>query len=316
MPDSIKIGSRGSALARWQSDYVADKLRQHYPKADIEVVIFTTRGDKILDKSLPSIGGKGLFTAELEQALLDHTIDCAVHSLKDLPTDEPEGLTVGAVPQRAPVEDVLVSKGGLTFDELPEGAAIGTSSLRRAAQLRYRRPDVTIIDIRGNVPTRIDKALNPDSDYDAIVLARAGVERLNLMEHVAEILPLEMVLNAPGQGALGIQTRTDDDALALLQPLVHDETRLAVITERAFLNTLEGGCSVPVAAYGSLDDDGLHLHGRVSRVDGSQHIDLHDTAPLTGIGAADTIAAEGLGRDLARRALQQGADEILAEVRQ
>lgn len=315
MPDTIKIGSRGSDLARWQANHVAALLRQQYPDADVEIIIFTTRGDKILDKSLPSIGGKGLFTAELEAALLEETIDCAVHSLKDLPTDEPDGLTVGAVPERAPIGDVLVSKGGLTLDELPQGAAIGTSSLRRAAQLRRYRDDLSIIDIRGNVPTRIEKALDPASDYDAIVLAHAGVHRLDMMEHVAEVLPLDVMLNAPGQGALGIQTRTTDEALALLRPLTQASTRLAVLAERAFLNTLEGGCSVPVAAYGSLDDGMLTLQGRVIRVDGSEMIDLQESVVLTGIGAADQTSAEGLGRDLARRALSQGAEEILAEVR-
>jgi hydroxymethylbilane synthase len=308
MSKTIKIGTRGSKLALWQANHVADLLREQYPDTQIELVIFTTKGDKILDKSLPSIGGKGLFTEELEQALLSSDIDCAVHSLKDLPTENPEGLTIGAVPKRAPVEDVLISKHGKNLDELPKGAKIGTSSLRRAAQLRRYRADFEIIDIRGNVPTRINKALDPDSDYDAIVLARAGVERLELSEHITQIIPLEIMLPAPGQGAIGIQCRSED---LRFDRLSHQETLLAVTTERAFLNQLEGGCSVPVAAHAYMIDDNLVFTGRVIAIDGKRVI----TPTVKNLLSNGFLQAIDIGRYAANEALYQGADKILAEAK-
>lgn len=300
MADRLRIGSRGSKLARWQSDYIAGRLQAEGYQT--EIVIINTRGDQILDKSLPSIGGKGVFTEELERALLDGDIDCAVHSLKDLPTQDTPGLTVGAIPERANVADVLV---GHTLDALPDGAVIGTSSRRRAAQLLYKRPDLTIKDIRGNVPTRIDKVHR--GDYDATLLARAGVERLELTKHISQELPLEIMLNAPGQGALGIQCRVDDTAT--FAALNHHPTRLAALAERAFLAALGGGCAVPVAALASLDGDTLSLHGRVNAVDGSKQIDVRGTVAVT--SDADV---HQLGQQLATMALEQGAEAILAEV--
>lgn len=313
MPDTIRIGTRGSKLALWQANYIEGLLNTAYPDTKTEIVIFTTKGDKILDKSLPSIGGKGLFTEELEAALLNGDIDCAVHSLKDLPTDEPFGLTIGAIPERAPVEDVLISKGKLSLDDLPEGAMIGTSSLRRAAQLRTYRPDINIIDIRGNVPTRIKKALDPDSDYDAIVLARAGVERLGLQEHIAQIIPQELMLPAPGQGAIGVQVRFEDNSQEIFAPLTDLATRLTAIAERAFLNRLQGGCSVPVAASATYENDTIKFIGRVISVDGQQIVEV--TREATALANTNPwIIAEEVGRYAAVDAIKQGAKEILDEV--
>lgn len=308
----IRIGTRGSKLALWQANHIADLLRQQYSDTEVELVIFTTKGDKILDKSLPSIGGKGLFTEELESALLDGGIDCAVHSLKDLPTQMPFGLEIGAIPQRAPVEDVLISKHNLTLENLPSGAKIGTSSLRRAAQIRHVRDDIEIIDIRGNVPTRIQKALDPEGDYDAIILARAGVERLELMDNVAEILSTDVMLPAPGQGAIAVQCR--DDNVDIFEPLTDLATLLSVTAERSFLQRLQGGCSVPVAAYSTYEGNTLNFIGRVASVDGQRWIEvtkqdmaLAQTKPY--------IIAEQVGRFAAVEAINQGAKEILDEVK-
>lgn len=307
MPETIRIGTRKSKLALWQAEYIKSLLSAAYPAATIELVTFVTKGDTVLDKSLPAIGGKGLFTAELERSLLEGDIDCAVHSLKDLPTDNPVGLVVGAIPERAPVEDVVVSRSGATLADLPHGAVIGTSSLRRAAQLRQHRADLQIIDIRGNVPTRIQKALDPDGPYDATILARAGVERLGLMAQVTEILPLDLMLPAPGQGAIGVQCRDTEQDRELFSVIDHAPTRHAVTAERAFLNELEGGCSVPVAAWANLDDAQIRLQGRVISVDGQQIIE--------NTNSSSAEQADTLGRELARTAIEQGAREILAEVR-
>ena len=304
---TIRIGTRGSKLARWQATHIASLLAEHYPETTVETVIFTTRGDKILDKSLPSIGGKGVFTEELEQALLSGDIDCAVHSLKDLPTDNPAGLTVGAIPERAPVEDVLVSQGGVPLLDLPQNAVVGTSSLRRAAQIKAVRPDINIIDIRGNVQTRISKALAPDGDYDATILARAGVERLELTEHISQILPLGTMLPAPGQGAIGVQCRDDETSLNLFAPLFHEPTRAAVTAERVFLSALGGGCAVPVAAHGVVTGDTLTLTARVGAPDGS--------AVITVSGETSLAEAATLAQQLAAQAIEQGANDILDEVR-
>lgn len=306
MPDVIRIGTRGSDLARWQATHVSGLLREHYPDTQVEIVIFSTKGDEILDKPLPSIGGKGLFTAELERALLDGDIDCAVHSLKDLPTENPPGLVVGAIPERAPAGDVLISRDGHTLDDLPQDAVIATSSLRRASQVRFHRADFQIKDIRGNVPTRISKVHAEDSPYDAMILAQAGVERLQLTHHVAEVLPSEVMLPAPGQGALGIQCRDDADSRARFDPLNHLPTRHAVTAERTFLNVLGGGCAVPVAAYATLEGDTITLIGRVGKPDGSTLIEVRATGTDPDV----------LGRELADDARAQGAMAILEEIRE
>ncbi len=310
------FGTRGSALARRQTDWVAEQLQAVFPELAIKTAIFSTRGDRELSKPLPEIGGKGLFTAELEAALLSGEIDAAVHSLKDLPTENPPGLTIGAILPRENPADVLVSRAGHTLDTLPRGASVGTSSLRRGAQLLARRPDLRIISLRGNVDTRIKKALNPDGPYDAIVLAAAGLNRMGLSQHITAELPAELMLPAPGQGAVAVQCRANDAAsLAMLERLNHCPTQQAVIAERAFLAGLGGGCSVPVGALavvtrregeGEIKGQGewaLTLQGMVAAVNGQELI------RVTQSGLADD--AESIGRDLAQRALAEGAAEVL-----
>jgi hydroxymethylbilane synthase len=310
----LRLGTRGSALARWQTDHVAGLLAEAWPGLACEVVVFRTQGDRVLNTPLPLIGGKGIFTAELEAALQGGQIDLAVHSLKDLPTGTPalhgsgagaRHLALGAVPRRADAADVLVSRAGFRLDSLPHGATVGTGSLRRSAQLLHHRPDLRILDVRGNVDTRVRKALDPDGPYDAMILAHAGLERLGFADVISEVLPLEIMLPAPAQGALGIQCRDDATFLSLLASLNHDATRQAVEAERAFLVGLGGGCTVPIAAYAAIEAGCLRLWGRVTSADGLKQLDI------TASGQADD--AVRLGAELAERALVQGAVEILAE---
>lgn len=302
MTKTIRFGTRGSDLARWQTQHVLGLLGDE----SAEVQIFTTKGDQVLDVPLPLIGGKGLFTAELEDALYRGEIDFAVHSLKDLPTEVAAGLRIGAIPARANPADALISREGYTLDTLPENAAIGTSSLRRASQLLHLRPDLKMLDIRGNVDTRVRKALDTSGIYDAILLACAGLERLGLMAHVTQILPFDRMLPAPGQGALGVQCRDEAESLALLTPIHHRETALAVTAERAFLAGLGGGCAVPVAAYATLEGDSLMLRGRVCSVDGRVQVDVSIIKP---VDTADS--AYQIGIDLAQEAVARGAAALL-----
>jgi hydroxymethylbilane synthase len=268
------------------------------------VTVLHTQGDRILDKPLPAIGGKGLFTAELEEALRTGAIDLAVHSLKDLPTDLEAGLIIGAIPRRAPVHDVLVSRDGRRLAELPPGSTIGTSSRRRAAQIRHHFTGFDLLDIRGNVDTRIRKAQAADGPYDAIVLAQAGIERLGHAAAITEVLPLDLMLPAPGQGALAVQCRDDAALQALLAPLDDPDTRAAVEAERAFLGSLGGGCSVPVAAHGMVCGGVLAVRGRVTAVDGTRQIDVE--------AQGDPATAQSLGRQLAQMARDNGAAALLA----
>ena len=299
----VILGTRGSDLARWQTAYVERHLRAAHPALETKVVVISTKGDRVLDVPLPLVGGKGLFTAELESALRGGQIDIAVHSLKDLPTADPDGLLIGAIPQRENPADALVSRAGHTFATLPPGAVVGTSSRRRAAQLLAQRPDLTLHDIRGNVDTRVRKALDPDGPYDAVVLACAGLLRLGLAGVISEELPPDVMLPAPGQGALGVQCRAD--LLDLLRPLHDTATAHAVQAERAFLAGLGGGCSVPVAAYAQPADEGRYaLTGRVCAPDGSRRIDVH-----THFDGPDALNA---GARLAELARAQGADALLA----
>jgi hydroxymethylbilane synthase len=294
----LTFATRPSKLARWQTQWVIRVLKEIHPNLECEEKVITTQGDRILDKPLPEIGGKGLFTQELETELLSGAVHCAVHSLKDLPVENPAGLTVGCIPARAEVRDALISARGYTISTLPTGASIGTSSLRRAAQILSLRPDVHTESLRGNVDTRLRKAM--DGQYDAIILAGAGLTRLGLENHVTEWLSLDVMLPAPGQGALAVQCRADDTAaLELLAALEDESTRKAVTAERAFLSGLGGGCSVPVAAYA---EAGLRLTGLVISQDGSRAIKVTRTGP----------DAMSLGHELAQRAIAQGANEILA----
>jgi len=305
----VRIGTRGSALARWQSEHVRALLQTVHPDVEIETQIITTTGDKTLDTPLPLIGGKGVFTAELETALRNGSIDLAVHSLKDLPTETPPGLALGAITQRANPADAVISRSGYTLATLPKGAAVGTSSRRRGAQLLYHRPDLRLIDIRGNVDTRLRKALDPDGPYDAILLAYAGLERLERTDAISETLALDVLLPAPGQGALAVQCRDDAQSRTLLALLNHHDSQLATTAERAFLAGLGGGCSLPIAAYSMVDGETLHLHGRVTAPDGSAQIDVNVSAPLAGTDANQIAYVTGIA--LAQAALVQGAAELL-----
>ena len=296
----LTFATRPSALARWQTQHIIQELQAHWHDLSCEEVVITTKGDRVLDKPLPEIGGKGLFTHELEQALISKDVDTAVHSLKDLPTEDIPGLVVGVIPRRADVHDVLICPAGYTLDELPYGAIIGTSSIRRQAQLLTHRPDLQAKSIRGNVDTRIRKAVA--GQYDAIILAAAGITRLGLDEHINQYLPIELMLPAPGQGALGIQYRSDDErTLAILTAIDHQPTHSAVTAERAFLAALGGGCSLPVGAWASLEGDLIRLQGVVAAPDGSRVLRVSDSGkdPQT------------LGKTLAEIALADGADELL-----
>lgn len=294
------FATRPSKLARWQTNYVMGLLSQSVPDLICEEVVITTQGDKVLDKPLPEIGGKGLFTQELEAELLAGSVDVAVHSLKDLPVENNPGLTVGAIPIRVDPRDVVVCPGGYSLETLPNGAVVGTSSLRRQAQVLAHRPDLKIKSIRGNVDTRIRKV--NDGQYDAAIMAGAGITRLGLDGHIAAWLPYSLMLPAPGQGALGIQCRDGDDrVLSILSKQHHADTALCVLAERAFLQALGGGCSIPVGAYAQVENGTIRMTGVVVAIDGSRIIQVQGE----GENSAD------LGRLLADQALAQGAGEIL-----
>ncbi len=299
------FATRPSALARWQTQWVIGALQVVHTGLVCEEKVITTQGDKILDKPLPEIGGKGLFTQELESELLSGAVHCAVHSLKDLPVENPEGLTVGCVPARAEVRDAIISKDGYTLETLPPAAVVGTSSLRRAAQILSARPDLTTASLRGNVDTRLRKAL--EGQYDAIILAGAGLTRLGLDSHVTQWLPLDVMLPAPGQGALAVQCCADDEeTLSLLSALEDTPTRAAVTAERQFLLGLGGGCAVPVAAYAEQMTRErraeISFSGLVSSPDGKKVIRVHGRG-------VDPLQ---FGRQLAEQALADGAQEILS----
>jgi hydroxymethylbilane synthase len=295
------FATRASALARWQTRWVTEALQKAHPDLQCEERLVSTQGDKVIDKPLPEIGGKGLFTEELESELLRGAVHCAVHSMKDLPTEGSPGLTIGCVPSRGEVRDAVVSAAGHTIASLPNGATVGTSSLRRTAQLLALRPDLHVAPLRGNVDTRVHKAL--EGQYDAIILAGAGLIRLGLEKHASEWIPFESMLPAPGQGALAVQCRADDqDTLDLLAALDDHSTRRSVTAERAFLTGLGGGCAVPVAAFAE-GGDTASMRGLVASPDGKEVIRVR------GLGEDP----EDLGGRLAQEALARGAAEILAQ---
>ncbi len=306
---TLRVGTRGSRLALWQAEHVAACLRREHPGLVVERLVVSTTGDRVVDVALSRVGDKGLFTRELEEALDDGRIDVAVHSLKDLPTEMPDGLALGAVLEREDPRDALAGPWTGGLDGLPDGARVGTSSLRRRAQLLARRSDLRIVDLRGNVPTRLAKLER--GECDAAVLALAGLRRLGLEHAVGAVLEPEAMLPAPGQGALAVQCRRGDARVsALLGPLDHGPTRLAVAAERGFLTRLEGGCQVPVGCLATSAGTRLHLRGLVADVDGS--------AVVPGVleeAAGDELAAAALGEQLAERLLANGAREILARVR-
>lgn len=301
----LRLGTRASALARWQAEWVAGELRAlgH----EVALVLLSTRGDQVRSAPLGAIGGEGLFTKELQRALLADEIDLAVHSLKDLPTETVEGLRLGAVPPRAPSADALVSRRAGSLTELPDGATVGTGSLRRRAQLWHVRPDLRLVDIRGNVDTRLRKL--DEREYDALVLAQAGLLRLGLEGQITQILSDDVMLPAVGQGALGIEIRSaDSELLQALSPLDHADTRAAVTAERSLLASLCGGCLAPVGAKGEVVADRLHLRGAVLAADGQRRLFAqNDALPQD---------ATLLGRQLAENLLSQGAAELIAAARQ
>jgi hydroxymethylbilane synthase len=301
----VRIGTRGSPLAVWQAEWIRSRLLDLHPQYEAELTRIKTTGDKITDVPLAQVGGKGLFVKEIETALLEGRIDLAVHSMKDMPAEIPPGLCIGCMPERENPLDVLISRNGQSFEDLPKGARIGSSSLRRCAQVRHVRPDVTVHPLRGNLDTRIRKL--ETEGLDAIIVAAAGVKRLGLKARITEYLPETIMLPAIGQGALAIETREDDDAiLSLIAPLDHRETRLAVKSERAFLARLEGGCQVPIAARARIVGDELELTGLVAEVDGS--VVLRET--ITGL----VDQHEKLGVELANRLLKKGGKEILENI--
>ena len=305
MKDKIVIGTRKSQLALWQADYVADRLRERYPEITVEKKLIITKGDKILDTPLAKIGGKGLFTKALEDEMLAGDIDIAVHSLKDVPTELPEGLKIAAITKRFDPGDALVSPKYGTLDKLPKGARVGTSSLRRSAQLLHARPDLKIESLRGNVNTRLKKL--EEENFDGIILAVAGLKRLEMEDRITQVLPIEICLPAVGQGALAIEARQGDEEILSLIEFLNDETTVACTNgERAFLKAVEGGCQIPVGVYGVPAEKGIALEAVIASVDGQRL--YRDNVQ----GSAEE--AESLGRALAEKLLNAGGREILQEL--
>ncbi|MCO8054383.1 MULTISPECIES: hydroxymethylbilane synthase [Acinetobacter] len=299
---TLKIATRQSPLALWQAEHIRARLEAMHADLTVELVTFVTQGDKILDTPLAKIGGKGLFVKELEAALMDGRADLAVHSMKDVPMALPEGLSLAVICEREDPLDAFVSNHYASFADLPQGAKVGTSSLRRKCQILKARPDIEIIDLRGNVGTRLSKL--DDGQYDAIILASAGLKRLGLAERIRHTIQPDVSLPAVGQGALGLECRSQDQAvLDLILPLMHAETNVCVRAERAFNAYLEGGCQVPIAGYATLQNGQLQIEGRVGSVDGQTIL------KAVQFGAPEQ--AEMLGEELAKALLAQGAGELL-----
>ncbi|MBW6473998.1 MAG: hydroxymethylbilane synthase [Anaerolineaceae bacterium] len=305
MTDRIFVlGTRKSKLALWQANHIGQSLQDIQPGFQFRLETFITTGDIKLDQPLPEIGGKGLFTQELEHALQTGAIDFVVHSLKDLPVDDTAGLSISSIPSRENPKDVLIAKQKCNLMNLPQGAKVGTSSLRRSAQLLHVRPDLVLLPLRGNIDTRIQKALH--GEYDAIILAAAGVYRLGLQEFVQEELSMEIMLPAPGQGALAIQSRKNDKTLNSILSTIEDKnTRHAVIAERSFLKNLGGGCSAPIAAYATIRDDLLYMDGLVASVDGEKILRVNGSCKNT------LDQASQLGMVLAGAILRRGAKKLM-----
>jgi hydroxymethylbilane synthase len=304
MASPVRIGTRGSQLALWQAKWVKARLEKADSQLPVEMVIIKTKGDIIQDVPLAQVGGKGLFVKEIEEALLDGRIDLAVHSMKDMPAELPDGLTIGCIPERELPWDVLIAREATRLDDLPQGAVVGTSSLRRGAQLRHARSDLTIVPLRGNLDTRLKKLADPAQGLDAIVLAAAGVRRLGLTDRITEVLASDIMLPAIGQGALCIETRSSDPRVArIVDRLEHPDTRHTVTGERALLKRLGGSCQIPVAGHARIDGKRLVLDGLVADLDGDPYIREQISGPL-----AD---AESLGRQLADRLLGRGGRSIL-----
>jgi hydroxymethylbilane synthase len=306
LKQKVIIGSRGSELALWQANFIKKELEKKNKNIVVEIKIIRTKGDKILDVALSKIGDKSLFTKELEIALLNKKIDLAVHSLKDLQTEIPKGLGLSAVTKRHGVHDVLIARRkGITIFNLPAGATVATGSLRRKCQLLHLRPDLNILDLRGNVPTRIKRFL--ESDWHAIILARAGIERLKLNKHISSIIRTDVMLPAVGQGALGIETRSDNNEVnEMLKTIHHEDTYKSVLAERALLKALDGGCQVPIGAFAEVKQNDLYMDAMVGSLDGS----ITFRKRMRG----SKSDPEKLGRALAKDLLKAGANSILEEI--
>ena len=305
MKAKLTIGTRQSLLALWQSNHIAALLRKEYSECEVVLKKIVTKGDRILDVPLAQIGGKGLFTKEIEEDLLDGTVDLAVHSLKDMPTVLPEGLCLTAITERANVGDAFVSNKYGSFEELPLGAVVGTSSLRRKAQLLAKRPDLEIRDLRGNVDTRLRKL--DEGLYDAIILAAAGLERLGHGDRISSLIPADVCLPAVGQGALAIEARTEDKEVREMLSFLNDlNTKQATDAERAFLGLLEGGCQVPIGVHADIEGENIRIEAIIAALDGSTI--LRDTIN----GKADD--AVSLGQQLGKKMLAAGGQEILASI--
>ena len=303
--DTIIIGTRSSKLALWQADYVMECLQKKYPELHVEKKLMTTKGDKILDAPLAKIGGKGLFTKELEQDMLAGGIDIAVHSLKDMPTEVPDGLIITAITKRYDPGDAFVSNKAASLAELPQGAVVGTSSLRRKAQLLHARPDLVVKDLRGNVNTRLQKL--DAGEYDAAILAVAGLKRLGFGGRITEVLPKDMILPAVGQGALAIEAREGDAETRELVAFLNDAATVAgAKAERAFLARVEGGCQVPVGVYATPEDGGLHVEAVIASLDGKRLYRDHVSGQVKD--------AETIGTQLADKLLDAGGIEIMHEI--
>lgn len=311
MKQKIIIGSRGSELALWQSNFIKRELEKRIRNISVEISIIKTKGDKILDIALSKIGDKNLFTKELEVQLLERKIDLAVHSLKDLQTQLPEGLKLAAVSKRHPVEDVLIArKKGITIHTIKENGSVATGSLRRRSQLLHIRPDLKIYDLRGNVNSRIKKFL--ESDWDGIILARAGIERLNLKRYISSYIDKEDILPAVGQGALGIEIYSDNKMVdEILRSVHHEATYKAVLAERAFLRKLEGGCQVPIGAYAEVKSNGIYMDGLVGSIDGS----VTFRKKVRGSSKEPEKVGSGLAKDLIKAGAKEILDEIYKNVR-
>lgn len=304
-PLKIRIATRKSPLALWQANYVKEQLTAIHSDLTVELLPMVTKGDVLLDSPLSKIGGKGLFVKQLEQAILDNEADIAVHSIKDIPAQFPEGLTLSTICQRDDVRDALISNQYQSLDDLPQGAIVGTSSLRRQCQLRAKYPHLIIKDLRGNVGSRLAKL--DDQQYDAIILAAVGLKRLGLQERIKQYITTDLILPAVGQGAVGIEIRSNDDTiLKLLAPLDDKNSRICIQAERAMNQALQGGCQVPIACYSQLTNDLLTLTGLVGSIDGSKIIKATLTKSAT--------EPEILGQQLASELLAKGADKILAEI--
>lgn len=307
MGDSLIIGTRGSKLALWQAHWVKSEIEKNHPELNVELSIIKTKGDKILDVPLAKVGGKGLFVKEIEDALLSGKIDLAIHSMKDVPAEIPDGLCIGAIPLRENPQDVILSKNNLQLMDLPEQARVGTSSLRRSSQLKKVRPDLTILPLRGNIDTRLKKL--DEGEYDAIVLAAAGVRRLGFENRISQYLEPEQVLPSVGQGALCIEIRIADPRIeAIVSHLNHAETNTVVSGERSFLHRLEGGCQIPIAAHGHVEGKDFTLTGLVADLTGETIIKETITGPRE--------ESVSLGIALADRLLARGAKTILDQVKE